>query len=168
MNKIVQLIAAFAFAGFLISCNSEEIKTWDSYEDMLEAKKSSVQMMSAEDLKAAIDAETEYYLIDCRENTEYDSASIKTAIHIPRGLMEFQISSKAHNHRADVIVFCDNTERSTLVAADLPKLKYSSVYVLEGGFDAWKETYPDLVELEPVGDEGSAPSPAPSSGGCGG
>lgn len=79
-----------------------------------------------------------------------------------------EISNKAHDHRAPVYVFCDNGERSSLVAAELPKLKYSNVKVLEKGFDHWETAYPDLVELEPVGESGEKSAPPPGSGGCGG
>lgn len=155
-------------ATVLASCGKQELNQHKSLDDKIAKAKASVETISAEDLKKAIEAEGEYYLIDCRETEEYDSASIKTSINIPRGLIEFQISNKAHNHRAPVYVFCDNGERSTLVAADLPMLKYSNVKVLDKGFDNWKSVYPDLVELEPVGESGGKKAPPPGSGGCGG
>jgi rhodanese-related sulfurtransferase len=155
-------------AALLISCGKPEIKQYDNLDAKLENVQSEVEYISPEDLKAAIEAEKTFYLIDCREAEVYDTASIPGAINIPRGLIEFQISNKAHDHRAPVYVFCDNGKRSSLVAAELPKLKYSNVKVLDKGFDHWQTAYPDLVELEPVGESGEKSAPPPGAGGCGG
>ena len=155
-------------AALLISCGKPEIKRYDNLDAKLEKIKSQVEYISPEDLKAAIESEATFYLIDCRESEVYDIASIPGAINIPRGLIEFQISNKAHDHREPLYIFCDNGKRSSLVAAELPKLKYSNVKVLDKGFDHWRTAYPDLVEHNPVGKSRKKSTPPPGSGGCGG
>ena len=135
---------------------------------MIDDAKSKVEFVSAVQLKAAMDKGEKYYLIDCRETAEFDSACIKGAINIPRGLLESQVAEKAPLHRTTVYIYCSNGDRSTLAATVLPRLKYADVHVLEGGFDVLKTKFPDLVEMTPVRGESKTKAPAKASGGCGG
>jgi rhodanese-related sulfurtransferase len=163
-------ITGIIFASLILfaSCSKQEIKTYESLDQKLEETAKVVKMISPDALKKAIESETTFYLIDCREPEEYDSASIKTAINIPRGLVEFQISNKAPNHRANVYVFSNDTKRAMLVAAELPMLKYANVKVLDKGFNHLKTAFPELVELSPAGASKETNTPPPGSGGCGG
>ncbi|MCF8332424.1 MAG: rhodanese-like domain-containing protein [Bacteroidales bacterium] len=165
IQSTVLLFALFLFS----SCNSLELKEYKNTDELVEEARSEIDFISQEELKAAIDNEKQFYLIDCREKTAYDSASIPGAIHIPRGLLEFQVSTKAHDHNRNVYIFCEDGSKSALAATVLPRLKYSNVKSLKDGFKAWKQNYPDMVELEPDGDETATNVPAPASGGgCGG
>ncbi|MFO8087069.1 MAG: rhodanese-like domain-containing protein [Bacteroidales bacterium] len=169
MRRLIQATAFTTLLLIVLSCGNKKIQEYSGVDEMIEDAKASIAIASPEELKEAIEQEKDFYLIDVREKVHYDSASIPGAIHIPRGLLEFQIATKAHDHRAPMIVFCEDGSKSALAAATLPQLKYAHVKSLEGGFDAWKKQYPDLVEDEPAGDgqEQNVPA-APSGGGCGG
>lgn len=169
MRQQIQSTVLLLVILLLSSCNGIEIKEYKNTEELVEEARSQIELISQKELKAAIDNDEQFYLIDCREGAAYDSASIPGAIHIPRGLLEFQISSKAHDHNRNVYVFCEDGCKSALAATVLPMLKYSHVKSLKDGFNAWKQNYPDMVELEPAGDESASSVPAPASGGgCGG
>mgnify|MGYP001206758728 CR=1 FL=1 len=167
MKKTVQIISGLFLIFFLTSCSEREIKEYENTEAMVEDAKSKVEFISAEDFKTVLESEDKFKIVDCREETEYDSACIPGAINIPKGLIEFQIGNKV-SRREDLYIYCSNGDRSSLVAATLPLLKFSSVKVIEAGFDGWKEKYPDLIELEPAGAGAEDHAPAASSGGCGG
>jgi rhodanese-related sulfurtransferase len=80
-----------------------------------------------------------WLFLDVREQDEIvNRGTIPGAKHIPRGLLEFRIQSIA-NFNTPIIIFSNSTARATLSAFTLSKtLGYRKVYVLEGGFGAWK------------------------------
>ena len=153
---------------FMLSCAESTEKKYNNAKEMTDEAKTKEEFVSAESLKAVIDKGEKYYLIDCRETAEFDSACIQGAINIPRGLLESQVAEKAPSHRTTVYIYCSNGDRSTLAATVLPRLKYADVRVLEGGFDVLKTKFPDLVEMAPVRGETASKAPATPSGGCGG
>ncbi len=164
IKRIFYIIIAITLLG----CSSKNSKEYASVDEMVKETKTKVDFISSDDLKAVLDAHKHVYLIDCRESEEFDSACIKDAINIPRGVIEGSISEKAPKHRQTVIIYCNNGDRSSLAAAILPHLKYSDVKVLEGGFDDWKTKYPDMIEIHPVRGDSQVKAPAKPSGGCGG
>ncbi|HRZ96081.1 MAG TPA: rhodanese-like domain-containing protein [Paludibacter sp.] len=167
-KKIIPFVWSILLVIFMLSCTGKEIKKYNNAKEMSDEAKKTVTFVSAENLKAAIDSGEKFYLIDCRETDEFDSACIKGAINIPRGLLESQIAEKAPAHRKTIFIYCSNGNRSTLAATVLPKLKYAHVKVLEGGIDNLKAKFPDLLELNPIRGDVKSKAPAKSSGGCGG
>ncbi|MBN2681780.1 MAG: rhodanese-like domain-containing protein [Bacteroidales bacterium] len=167
MKKIIQ-ISLLALAVLFSSCSEKEMKVYESSSDMVKDAQSCVETITAEDLKSAVENEEKLYIIDCREENEYDSACIKGAVNVPRGLAEFTISNAAPERRSKLVVYCSNGDRSSLLASVLPKMKFSNVVVLEGGFENWKQQFPDLVELEPKSAQHETKVAGPPSGGCGG
>jgi rhodanese-related sulfurtransferase len=168
MKKIFRISSVILLLSILMACGNSELKVYDSTEKLVEDAKSEVEFISAETLKSVIENESHFYLIDCREEEEYNLATIKGAINVPKGLLEFQIGNKVPERRANVYIFCSDEQKAVLAASVLPELKFPNVKVLEGGFNAWESNYPELVELEPAGDSNKAVVPAAGSGGCGG
>ncbi len=80
-----------------------------------------------------------WLFLDVREKDEImKRGTIPGAKHIPRGLLEFRIQTVA-NYNTPIIIFSNSNARATLSAFTLSKtLGYGKVYVLEGGFEAWK------------------------------
>jgi len=85
-------------------------------------------------------------LIDLRESEERDrDGVIPGALHIPRGLLEFQADRTALQHRGElrpsrrIIVHCGAGNRSALAADLLQSMGYHNVAHLDGGFRAWIE-----------------------------
>jgi rhodanese-related sulfurtransferase len=152
----------------LIACTGKNTKEYASVDEMLKDAASQVEYVKVDELKTIIDTHKPIYLIDCREQIEFDSACIKNAINIPRGTLENTVSEKLPKHRQTVIIYCNNGQRSTLAATVLPRLKYSDVKVLEGGFDALKSNAPQLIELNPIRGNSATKAPAKPAGGCGG
>jgi rhodanese-related sulfurtransferase len=71
--------------------------------------------------------------------------------------------------KADPIVLnCRSGGRSALAAKALVELGYEKVYSLQGGWNAWHEAYPELIEkitIEETGYE-EVPTSAEAAGGC--
>ncbi len=79
-------------------------------------------------------------LIDVREDNEWDTGHAKDAIHLSRGIIERDIVGKIPDKNAELIVYCGGGFRSALSADNLQKMGYKSVFSLEGGWGAWKES----------------------------
>ena len=161
------LIASLFALSLLYSCSGYDERTFESAAAMAEDAKGRVDWISAEELNNVIQSGGNFYLIDVREQSEFDSSCIKGANSVPRGVLEDLISEKAPGKRKPLYVYCSNGDRSALAATILPLLKYSDVKVLEGGFDNWQTRFPDMVELSPVRGAVKAAVKKPAAG-CGG
>jgi rhodanese-related sulfurtransferase len=108
-----------------------------AHELVIEAKK-SVKESSAEDIQKKID-NPQNIIIDVREPEEFQQGHIPSAINIPRGLLEFKISSDAtlQNLEHPIIVYCKTSGRAALSAVALQAMGFKNVVSLAGGFDAW-------------------------------
>lgn len=167
MKRILIILVTSILVLNLNSCTPIKDKQYASLQEMLDDAKASVKWIKAEDFKTILESGEKFYLIDCREQDEFNVACIKGATPVPRGVIEEKISDKAPKHKLPLYIYCSNGDRSALAAAILPYLKYSNVKVIEGGFDNWQTAYPELVENAPVRGAVSA-SPKKASGGCGG
>jgi len=164
MHKIL----VFSFILALVACNNQTNKTYDSVEEMIEKATTRVNFVDADALKKMIEAKELFYLIDCREEEEFDISCIQAAMNIPRGTLEGTVSEKAPKKRNKLILYCSDGNRSVLAATVLPLLKYSNVYVLKDGFNAFNTLFPELIENSPVRGNTESKPVAKPSGGCGG
>lgn len=84
-------------------------------------------------------------VIDLREAEERLQGTIRGAVHIPRGVLEFcaDPTSPHHDERLDpgrqVLLHCDSGSRSALAAETLRTLGYTDVTLLSGGIAAWRD-----------------------------
>lgn len=83
-------------------------------------------------------------LVDIREAEEVAATgTIDTAIHAPRGMIEFYADPASLYHRGEfdpkrrVILFCASSGRSALAVKSLQSLGYDNVAHLDGGVKAW-------------------------------
>ena len=152
-----------------------------SYEDkdaLVAAAKEVITEITIEDFKNMYDGEDYFVLVDIREPAEYDAGYIPGAASVPRGVLEFQIAKEEVwdemglyiPEKADPIVLnCRSGGRSALAAKSLMELGYEKVFSLQGGFNAWKEAYPELIEKIYVEEEAGyqeVATEAEAAGGC--
>ena len=77
-------------------------------------------------------------LIDVREDDEWREGHARGALHLSRGIIEFEIQEHAPDLNTPLILCCGRGRRSALVADNLQKMGYNNVVVVEGGFEAWE------------------------------
>lgn len=109
------------------------------YEALVKEAKSRIREMTLEQFTALKGANDKFTLIDVREDREWQDARVPGAIHISRGVLEFQIEAKVPEKDSKVILYCRSGARSALAADALQKLGYSQVYSLAGGFAAYQK-----------------------------
>lgn len=86
----------------------------------------------------------EVIFLDVREPPELgQTGRIPGALHIPRGLLEFQADpgSPAFNQQLDqskkIVINCASGGRSALAGKTLREMGYTNVHNLTGGMTAW-------------------------------
>lgn len=115
------------------------------FKEMLAEANAVIETVSVQDLPYHLD-DTDVVLVDVRETVELDrEGAIPGAVHVPRGLLEFQADpeSPIHNDALDpesrLILYCGTGGRSALAAKTLIDMGYSDVASLAGGYAAWCE-----------------------------
>ena len=179
MRKAINLL----ILGFVVfACQNQPTQnpTLNSYENkdaLVAAAKEVIKEISIEDFKSMYDGEDYFVLIDVRTVAEYDAGYIPGAANVPRGKLEFDIAKEEVwdemglyiPEKSDPIVLnCRSGGRSALAAKSLMELGYDNVLSLKGGWNAWHEAYPELIEkiiMEETGYE-EMPSKSEAAGGC--
>ncbi len=105
--------------------------------------KKHIKEISPKSLKEKLDNHEKMHVIDVREDHEWASGHIPTAIHLGRGIIERDIEKKIPNLQEQIIVYCSGGFRCALVAESLQKMGYSEVYSLDTGLQGWIDSnYP--------------------------
>lgn len=85
-------------------------------------------------------------VIDIREPAEFQRGCLPDAIHVPRGLFEFDLHQVIDRARVDqniphedqlIILYCGTGGRSALAAKTAEEMGYRNVKSMDGGFVAW-------------------------------
>jgi len=122
-----------------------------TYSDLFSEIRSSVKLISLEDLKARVEAKAQkpFTLVDVREKDEVRQGYIPGAVHIPRGFLEMQAEQKLPSKTDEIIVYCAGGTRSAFAAKTLTELGYENVTSANPGFVRWKDLkYPVEMPAE--------------------
>lgn len=194
MRKAINLLI-FSFLIVFVSCQNEQktntlLNVYESSDQLVEAVKKEITEISVDNFKKMYEGEDYFVLIDVRNTEEYDGGYIPGAANIDRGVLEFNIA-KAEiwdelglyiPEKTDrIVLYCRSGNRSALAAKALKELGYGNVISLQGGWKAWHEAYPELIEKiiveeEPIALEApvqkltpvlqQAPKTTHAAGGC--
>ncbi|NLY26372.1 MAG: sulfurtransferase [Alcaligenaceae bacterium] len=114
--------------------------------DLVQAAKeriTEVDLQGAHDVLQQADL-----LIDVREPDEYRAGHVPGAVNIPRGLLEFRMSSTPEYEPRDkkIVIYCKTSGRAALAAVALHDMGYLSVHSIAGGIDAWEAAGKPVVQ----------------------
>lgn len=101
-----------------------------------EAKK-KIHEITPTQLKEKLDQHEPLQLIDVREESEWASGHIPTAIPLSKGIIERDIEKKFPDLNTPLVVYCSGGFRCALVAESLQKMGYTHVSSLESGSQGW-------------------------------
>jgi rhodanese-related sulfurtransferase len=99
--------------------------------------KHRIREISPKELKEKIDQHQPFYLIDVREDNEWASGHIPTAIHLSKGIIERDIEKNIPDLKTLIVAYCSGGFRAALVADSLQQMGYTQVYSLEAGSQGW-------------------------------
>ncbi len=78
-------------------------------------------------------------LLDIRSDKEYEQGHIPGAAHVP--LSEIGERVKKLKKDKELVVYCQNGNRSIWAIKRLMGMGYKNLYNLKGGYDAWKRIH---------------------------
>jgi len=148
-----------------LGCSSKKDNSYDNVDQKISQAQAGITKITVADLKEILDHNRIYKIIDCRETEEYIEGHIPGAINIPRGVLEF--SSKLSNRRETIYIYSQTIDRASLAYTSLKLLKYKKAYLVDGGWESWNNSFPELIE-KGESDAGTTVEPkAEEAGGCG-
>ncbi len=117
-----------------------------SSKELVNQANESIKVMSPEQVKNAYD-KSEVTLIDVRDIRElWKEGTIKNAIHIPRGMLEFWLDPQSSYYQEkkignikNIVLFCALGFRSALATKSLKEMGFDNVANANGGFDSLKK-----------------------------
>jgi rhodanese-related sulfurtransferase len=111
-------------------------------DDLVAEAKKTICEVSVSDAKALFD-KGGYIFLDCRRKDEYKMGHVPGALHIPRGMLEFQVTKKIPDKNANIIMYCKKGGRGCLATCTLCRMGYKNVKNMDGGWLAWEKAgYP--------------------------
>lgn len=78
-------------------------------------------------------------LLDVRTNKEYEGGHIPGAVHVP--LSDIGGKIKKLKKDKELVVYCQNGNRSIWAIKRLIGMGYKNLYNLKGGYNAWERTH---------------------------
>lgn len=112
--------------------------------DIVATAKATISECSVTDVHECLTSDT--LLIDIREPAEYLNGRIPGAVHVPRGLLEFELhtlvatlQSKQNvpDENCPIVLYCASGGRSALAALSAKAMGYTNVKSMAGGIVAW-------------------------------
>lgn len=105
---------------------------------LVEEKRRHVREVSAAEVHARLPAR-DFYLIDVREDHEWQTGHIPSARHLGKGILERDIEQTVPDRDAEIVLYCGGGYRSVLAADALQQMGYTRVRSLAGGLRGWIE-----------------------------
>ncbi len=111
--------------------------------EIVDDAKSRVRQNDVQAVKAMLDAERRFYLVDVREDNEWNAGHVPRAIHLGKGIVERDIETAIPDLDAEIVLYCGGGYRSALAADHLQQMGYTNVWSMDGGVRGWREAgYP--------------------------
>jgi len=104
---------------------------------LIEHVKPLITEITPQELKARLDNEKPFFLIDVREDDELASGRIPTAIHLSKGIIERDIEKQITDPETPIVVYCSGGFRCALVAENLQRMGFKQVASLNTGLQGW-------------------------------
>lgn len=106
---------------------------------IVEDAKKRIRETTIDDVKAKLDRDDKFLLVDVREESEYAADHLPGAIHLGKGIIERDVEARVPDHNAPLVLYCGGGFRSALAADNLQKMGYTNVLSMDGGVRGWRE-----------------------------
>ena len=101
-----------------------------------EAKR-RIRETNVPEIKQRMDRGETFYLVDTREESEWQRDHLPKAIHLSKGIIERDIEKRIPDKSAPIVLYCGGGFRSALAADNLQKMGYTNVESMDGGYKGW-------------------------------
>jgi rhodanese-related sulfurtransferase len=106
---------------------------------IVEETKKRIREISIDDVKAKLDRDEKFLLVDVREESEYAADHLPGAVHLGKGIIERDIEERVPDPGTPVVLYCGGGFRSALAADNLQRMGYTHVLSMDGGIRGWRE-----------------------------
>ena len=115
--------------------------------EIVNDSKKRIKEMTVDQVKEKIDRGERFYLVDVREDSEWNKDHLPGAIHLGKGVIERDIENRIPDPTSEIVLYCGGGFRSALAADNLQRMGYKNVISMDGGYGGWKKAnYPLIAE----------------------
>jgi rhodanese-related sulfurtransferase len=107
--------------------------------DIVKDSKGRIRETTPEEIRRRQERGERFYLVDVREDNEWERGRALGAIHLGKGVIERDVERTIPDPDAEVVLYCGGGYRSALAADALQKMGYRNVLSMDGGWKRWKE-----------------------------
>ena len=119
------------------------MKHGEGFLKLVDDAKSRIKETGVREVKQWQEAGDDFYLVDTREDREWQRGHLPGAIHLGKGIIERDIETEIPDHGAKIVLYCGGGYRSALAADNLQKMGYTNAVSMDGGWRGWTEAgYP--------------------------
>jgi len=138
----VVLVLSITTLSLIFSVSQAKVPGITTGAQLQESAEKRTKIISTEELQKALDQDLDMVLIDVRLPTEIKGmgGAIKASQNrnIPRGWLEYRITSAALSKDTPIVVYCGAGIRTPLAADTLQKMGYTNVRNYSAGFIGWR------------------------------
>ncbi len=123
-----------------VTAGSEPKRKTADIQSLVDAAKQTITEITVTQAQEIIN-NSSVTLIDVREAAEFDAGHIENALLIPRGQLEFKVTTHPalSDKSSAIMLYCAGGHRSALAAKTLINMGYTNVLSIAGGYDAWQQ-----------------------------
>ncbi|HMA18406.1 MAG TPA: rhodanese-like domain-containing protein [Thermoanaerobaculia bacterium] len=107
--------------------------------DIVNESRKRVRETTPEEIRRRQERGERFYLVDVREDSEWQRGHALGAMHLGKGIIERDIERAVPDFGAEIVLYCGGGYRSALAADALQKMGYTNVLSMDGGWRRWKE-----------------------------
>lgn len=107
--------------------------------DIVKDSKKRIRETTPEEIRRRQERGERFYLVDVREDNEWERGRALGAIHLGKGVIERDVERTIPDPDAEIVLYCGGGYRSALAADALQKMGYRNVLSMDGGWKRWKE-----------------------------
>ncbi len=104
---------------------------------IVDGTRSRVRETNVEEIRDRVANGDAFYLVDVREESEWNNGHLPGAIHLGKGVIERDIEQTIPDMDADIVLYCGGGFRSVLAADNLQRMGYTRVASMDGGYRGW-------------------------------
>jgi len=109
------------------------------FEKLVNESRARIKETTPEEVKKKIEKGEKFFLVDIREEHEWQEGHITGATYIGKGIIERDVEKFIPDLNAEVILYCGGGYRSVLAAENLQKMGFTNVVSMDGGWRRWNE-----------------------------
>jgi rhodanese-related sulfurtransferase len=106
---------------------------------IVEDTRKRIREVTIDEVKAKLDRKEKFLLVDVREESEYATDHLPSAVHLGKGIIERDVEARVPDQDTPMVLYCGGGFRSALAADNLQKMGYTQVLSMDGGIRGWRE-----------------------------